>query len=109
MKKYTALMRILLICFDSDIILYSGLSISKFIRQLLTRIRKHLSDSRGEVSVPKYILEAIIDDFLPDIIEYYESEEGQHNFELWKSERIKNAENEKAAKVTTIKKKSEKT
>ena len=63
MKKHIALMRILLICFDSDIILYSGLSISDFIWRLLIRIREHLSDSRSEVSVPKYILEAIIDDF----------------------------------------------
>lgn len=36
--------------------------------------------------VPKYELEALARAFLPDIIAFYESEEGQRKFREWKQE-----------------------
>ena len=36
--------------------------------------------------VPKYVLESLARTFLPDIIAFYESEEGQRQFREWKEE-----------------------
>lgn len=36
--------------------------------------------------VPKYELESLARTFLPDIIAFYESEEGQRKFQEWKQE-----------------------
>ena len=36
--------------------------------------------------VPKYELEVLARAFLPDIIAFYESEEGQRKFQEWKQE-----------------------
>ena len=36
--------------------------------------------------VPKYELEILARNFLPDIIAFYESEEGQRKFQEWKQE-----------------------
>ena len=36
--------------------------------------------------VPKYELESLARTFLPDIIAFYESEEGQRRFSEWKQE-----------------------
>lgn len=47
--------------------------------------------------VPKYELEALARAFLPDIIAFYESEEGQRKFQEWKQEveRLKQESNNK--------------
>ena len=36
--------------------------------------------------VPKHVLESLARTFLPDIIAFYESEEGQREFQEWKQE-----------------------
>ena len=36
--------------------------------------------------VPKHVLESLARAFLPDIIAFYESEEGQRKFQEWKQE-----------------------
>ena len=43
----------------------------------------------AECDVPKYVLQAIVDDMLPDIRAFFESEEGKREFEEWKAERAK--------------------
>jgi len=49
--------------------------------------------------VPKYVLQAIVDDMMPDIRAFFESEEGKREFEEWKSQREKKpAEGEKEHK-----------
>jgi len=49
--------------------------------------------------VPKYVLQAIVDDMLPDIRAFFESEEGKREFEEWKKQREqKLAEGEKERK-----------
>ena len=40
--------------------------------------------------VPKYELEILARAFLPDIIAFYESEEGQRKFQEWKHEEERN-------------------
>ena len=53
------------------------------------KLKKHqLWDDNGEENTPENVINAIIDDFLPDIIAYYESKEGQEAFAKWKSERL---------------------
>ena len=37
--------------------------------------------------MPKYIFHAFIDDMLPDIRTFFESEEGKREFEEWKAQR----------------------
>ena len=36
--------------------------------------------------IPKHVLESLAKTFLPDIIAFYESEEGQRKFQEWKQE-----------------------
>ncbi|MCH5323859.1 MAG: hypothetical protein J1E39_01475 [Eubacterium sp.] len=50
-----------------------------------------LRDRRAECDVPKHVLQAIVDDMLPDIRAFFESEEGKREFEEWKAEREKKA------------------
>ena len=57
-----------------------------------------MTDSAG-CDVPKYVLQAIVDDMLPDIRAFFESEEGKREFEEWKAQREKEpAEGEKEHK-----------
>ena len=37
--------------------------------------------------VPKHVLEALVRTFLPDIIAFYQTEEGRREFQEWKQER----------------------
>ncbi|MBQ3970046.1 MAG: hypothetical protein II685_06155 [Clostridia bacterium] len=46
-------------------------------------------DRSAECDVPKYVLQAIVDDMLPDIRAFFESEEGKREFEEWKAERAR--------------------
>ena len=46
-----------------------------------------LRSRKGAVGIPKHVLEAIVDTMLPDIIAFFETEEGRHEFEEWKTER----------------------
>ena len=53
-------------------------------------------DRSAECDVPKYVLQAIVDDMLPDIRAFFESEEGKREFEEWTEQREKKqAEGEK--------------
>ncbi|MBR5718786.1 MAG: hypothetical protein IKX16_07190 [Clostridia bacterium] len=46
-------------------------------------------ERRAECNVPKHVLQAIVDDMMPDIRAFFESEEGKREFEEWKKEREK--------------------
>lgn len=51
---------------------------------------KHILRNRSaECNVPKHVLQAIVDDMLPDIRAFFESGEGKREFEEWKAERKK--------------------
>lgn len=45
------------------------------------------SKNESNAGIPKHVLDAIVDTMLPDIIAFFETEEGQREFEEWKAER----------------------
>ena len=70
-----------------------------FWARLRVQIKYTFRDRSAECDVPKYVLQAIVDDMLPDIRAFFESEEGKREFEEWKAQREnKPAEGEKEHK-----------
>ncbi len=60
-----------------------------WFKRLLLRIEFVFRDTRGEShipQIPKHIRMEIARCLLPDIIAYFESEEGQKEFEKWKAQ-----------------------
>lgn len=55
-------------------------------RRLYLHLVRILRDRKGAVGIPKHVLEAIVDTMLPDIIAFFETEEGNREFEKWKAE-----------------------
>ena len=43
-------------------------------------------DPTTKSGVPKHVAEAMVRTFLPDIIDFFQSEEGRREFEEWKQE-----------------------
>ena len=60
-----------------------------FWKRFFINIKYALRDKRAECGVPKSVLQAIVDDMMPDIRAFFESEEGKREFEAWKAEREK--------------------
>ncbi len=54
--------------------------------KLRSRIIEILSDKRGELGIPKDKVEAIAEMILPDIIAFFQTEEGKKVFAEWKKE-----------------------
>ena len=70
-----------------------------FWARLRVQLKYTFRDRSAECDVPKYVLQAIVDDMLPDIRAFFESEEGKREFEEWKAQREnKPAEGEKEHK-----------
>lgn len=57
-------------------------------------VYKILLDKHGTINLPDYEIEALARCFLPDILAYFESEEGKAEFEAWKAEKAKRQESE---------------
>ena len=53
-------------------------------RRLYLHLVRILRDRKGAIGIPKHVLESIVDTMLPDIIAFYETEEGRREFEEWK-------------------------
>ena len=67
-----------------------------FWARLRVQIKYTFRDRSAECDVPKYILQAIVDDMLPDIRAFFESEEGKKGFARWKEQqKLKKHVNEK--------------
>ena len=66
-----------------------------FWARLRVRIKYTFRERRAECDVPKYVLQAIVDDMLPDIRAFFESEEGKREFEEWKAQKNKHLKNNK--------------
>lgn len=64
--------------------------------------RKKLVNNSG---IPQHEIEYIAQCILPDIIAFYESEEGQREFQEWKAQRDAEAAERKAVKVEVTRKK----
>ena len=60
-----------------------------FWSRLRVKIKYIFRERRAECDVPKSVLQAIIDDMLPDIRAFFESEEGKREFEEWKAQKNK--------------------
>ena len=54
--------------------------------ELRRRIIEILTDKRGELGIPKEKVEAIAEMILPDIIAFFQTDEGKKVFEEWKKE-----------------------
>ena len=54
--------------------------------ELRRRIIEILTDKRGELGIPKDKVEAIAEMILPDIIAFFQTDEGKKVFEKWKKE-----------------------
>ena len=52
--------------------------------ELRRRIIEILTDKRGELGVPKDKLEVLAETILPDIVAFFETEEGKRAFIEWK-------------------------
>lgn len=57
-----------------------------FFARLRVELKYTFREKRAECDVPKSVLQAIVDDMLPDIRAFFESEEGKREFEEWKEE-----------------------
>ena len=60
-----------------------------FWARLRVQIKFIFRDRRAECDVPKHVLQAIVDDMMPDIRAFFESEEGRREFDEWKATRKK--------------------
>ena len=56
------------------------------VDELRRQIVEILIDKRGELGVPKEKVEAIAEMILPDIIAFFQTDEGKKVFEEWKKE-----------------------
>ena len=54
-------------------------------RRLYWHLVRILRDRKGAIGIPKHVLESIVDTMLPDIIAFFETKEGQREFEEWKA------------------------
>lgn len=60
-----------------------------FWARLRVQIKYIFRERRAECDVPKHVLQAIVDDMMPDIRAFFESEEGKREFEEWKAQKNK--------------------
>ena len=60
--------------------------IANRMSELRRRIIEILTDKRGELGIPKDKVEAIAEMILPDIIAFFQTDEGKKVFEEWKQE-----------------------
>ena len=60
-----------------------------FLKKLLIRLRFTWKSTKAELVLSDEIVESIVDVMLPDIISFFESEEGKKEFEEWKAEQAK--------------------
>ena len=62
--------------------------------ELRCRIIEILTDKRGELGIPKDKVEAIAEMILPDIITFFQTDEGKKVFEEWKKEQAEKQKRE---------------
>ena len=56
-------------------------------RKVWLRIVQTFHNTTGSAGVPIHVLESIVDTLLPDIVAFFETDEGNREFEEWKTER----------------------
>lgn len=68
----------------SEIAAYAN---GSFLKKVLIRLHYTLTNNKAEIVLSDEIVESIVDTMLPDIIAFFETEEGRKEFEEWKSAR----------------------
>ena len=53
---------------------------------VLQLIFRHLTDNCGEIKLPDYELEAIVNAVMPDMVAFFATEEGRKEYEAWLAE-----------------------
>ena len=48
----------------------------------------NVAEKKNTIHIPQHEIDALARCLLPDILKFYESEEGQREFEKWKQEQI---------------------
>ena len=74
--------------------------VSCLIFQLAMVLKYCLTNNSGEISVSESAVKALADVFLPDIVAFFETEEGREEFTKWKAEKdrhLKTADNNECA------------
>ena len=91
--KVVAFIRYIQMSYDVETFIF-GNTVKGVVKSIIELLSHLFHDNHGEEKTPAHVIDAIIYDFLPDIIAYYESEEGQRAFEKWKAERLQKAQSQ---------------
>ena len=75
--------------------------------RLRVELKYTFREKRAECDVPKSVLQAIVDDMLPDIRAFFESEEGKKEFEEWKKTKMCQRQNNTEIKTNDFQKRKE--
>lgn len=70
----------------NDISSYESCNIFK---KWFIHLKFFIRDHKAAISVPDDVIESIVDVMLPDIIAFFETEEGRKEYEEWKAEQQK--------------------
>ena len=54
--------------------------------RLYNKLSRHLKNNEGDEKIPDHVITMLARMFLPDILEFYSTEEGNAKFEAWKRE-----------------------
>lgn len=73
-----------------------------WLRKIKEALRRILADTHGECNIPDNVIRDLAKALLPNILAFFESEEGKREFDAWKKQREQATE-----KVNTNAKKSE--
>lgn len=60
---------------------------ANIFRKIWLRIVQTFHNTTGSAGIPMHVLESIVDTMLPDIVAFFETDEGKREFEEWKAER----------------------
>ena len=60
---------------------------ASLLRKAWLRIVQTFQNGKGSAGIPIHVLESIVDTMLPDIVAFFETDDGKHEFEEWKAER----------------------
>ena len=68
----------------SDIKNYENASL---LRKVWLHIVQTFQNGKGSAGIPIHVLESIVDTMLPDIVAFFETDDGKREFEEWKADR----------------------
>ena len=62
---------------------------ASLLRKAWLRIVQTFQNGKGSAGIPIHVLESIVDAMLPDIVSFFETDDGKREFEEWKEERCR--------------------